>query len=183
MLGRCQDSEARQRGAEANSESLPENTTWKYNSIKHLNEKPAFVHTSVRITIDLRKSQAEAMLQSTSFPEAPVPTCTIADILQLQQMQRFDLMAIPAQIIDERASAAGMRIADIRLVDGSKQDGSTATEHEYASLPLTLFFKGQTQLNVFKDHIGRTPMLFMSLSGSRQNGIVRVSTLKDQTWW
>ena len=87
-------------------------TTWKYKAIKLLNEKPAFVHTTVGITIDLRKSQAQAMLQSTSFPEAPVPTCTIADILQLQEMQRFDLMAIPAQLIDERASATDMRIAD-----------------------------------------------------------------------
>ena len=49
-------------------------TTWKYTAIKLLNEKVAFVHTTVRITIDLRKSQAQAMLQSTSFPEAPVPT-------------------------------------------------------------------------------------------------------------
>ncbi len=56
-------------------------TTWKYRAIKLLNDKPAFVHTSVRITIDLRKSQAQAMLQSTSFPQAPVPTCTIIDIL------------------------------------------------------------------------------------------------------
>ena len=97
-------------------------TTWKYTAIKLLNEKAAFVHTTVRITIDLRKSQAQAMLQSTSlFPEAPVPTCTIADILQLQQMQRFDLMAIPAKIIAERASGTGMRIADVRLVDGSQQ--------------------------------------------------------------
>jgi hypothetical protein len=55
-------------------------TTWKYTDIKLLNDKPAFVHTSVRITIDLRKSKGQAMLQSTSFPPAPVPTCTITDI-------------------------------------------------------------------------------------------------------
>jgi len=88
-------------------------TTWKCKAIKLLNEKPAFVHTAVRITIDLRQSKTQAMLQSMSFPEAPVPTCTVADILQLRQMQRFDLMAIPAKIIDEREWAAtGMRIAD-----------------------------------------------------------------------
>ena len=96
-------------------------TTWKFRAIKLLNEKPAFLHTSCRIAIDLRKSQAEAMLQSTDFPPAPVPTVTIADILQLKQMQRFDLMAIPAKIIDERQSGTGMRIADVRLVDGSKE--------------------------------------------------------------
>ena len=123
------------------------------------------------------------MLQSTSFPEAPVPTCTIADILQLQQMQRFDLMAISAKIINERRSGGGMCIADVRLVDGSKQAGTTATEHEYASLPLTLFFKGEAELASFKNNIGRTPVLYMSLSGSRKDGKVQVTTVKDLTWW
>ena len=116
-------------------------TTWKFRAIQLLSEKPAFLHTSCRIAIDLRKSQAEAMLQSTDFPPAPVPTVTIADILQLKQMQRFDLMAIPAKIINERQSGTGMRIADVRLVDGSKKTHSDSTEHAYASLPLTLFFK------------------------------------------
>ena len=60
------------------------------------------------------------MLQSTGFPEAPVSTVTVADILQLKHMQRFDLIAIPAPLIDERTSGTGMRIADVRLVDGSK---------------------------------------------------------------
>ena len=66
-------------------------TTWRFKVITLLNEKPAYVHTSCRITIDLRKSQAQALLQSTSFPQTPVPTVTIADVLQLTQMQRFDL--------------------------------------------------------------------------------------------
>ena len=43
-------------------------TTWKFRAIKLLNEKPAFVHTSCRITIDLRTCQAQALLQSTDFP-------------------------------------------------------------------------------------------------------------------
>ena len=97
------------------------------------------MHTSCRIVIDLCKSQAEALLQSTSFPQTPMPTVTIADVLQLTQMQRFDLMAIVAQITDERKAATGMTILDVRLVDGSMENGSNTTE--YASLPLTLFFK------------------------------------------
>ena len=57
-------------------------TVWKFGTIKLLNEKASYVHTACRITVDLRQSKASAMLQSTSFPEAPVPTCTIADILK-----------------------------------------------------------------------------------------------------
>ena len=50
-------------------------TVWKFDTIKLVNEKPSYVHTACRITLDLRQSQARAMLQSTSFPEAPVPPC------------------------------------------------------------------------------------------------------------
>ena len=158
-------------------------TTWKFKAIKLVNERSAYIHTSVQITIDLRKSTAHAMLQSTSFPEAPEPKCSIAQILQLKQMQWFDVMAIPAKILDERTPGSGMRIIDVRLVDGSLQEGSNATEHEYASLPLTLFLANEEELLSFKKHVGHTPILFMVLAGSRTDGKVQVTTLKKHTWW
>jgi len=145
-----------------------------------LNDKPAYIHTSCRIAIDLRKSQAQALLQSTSFPQAPLPTVTIADVLQLTQMQRFDLMAIVAKILDERKAGTGMIIADVRLVDGSKDNDSTTTE--YAALPLTLFFKDAAELTSFKQYVGKKPLLFMCLTGSKKDGKVSVATIKDQSW-
>lgn len=158
-------------------------TVWKFTNVKLLDEKPVFIHTTCRITIDLRKSTAQAMLQSLTFPKAPVPTCTIADVLQLQQMQRFDLMALPAGIIDERRTGAGIPIADVRLADGSNDPHSNATEPASASLALTLFFKNDAEFNTFKENVGRSPMLFMCLSGGKKDGTVGVSTLKDQSWW
>ena len=154
-------------------------TTWRFKVITLLNEKPAYVHTSCRITIDLRKSQAQALLQSTSFPQTPVPTVTIADVLQLTQMQRFDLMAIAAKILDERKTGTGMNIADVRLVDGSKDNDSKTTE--YASLPLTLFFKDAAELTSFKQHFGKTPLLFMCLTGGIKDGKVSVAQIKNQS--
>ena len=156
-------------------------STWRFKAISLLNEKPAYIHTPCRIAIDLRKSQAQALLQSTSFPQTPVPTITIADVLQLNQMQRFDVMAIVAKLIEERTSGTGMHIADVRLVDGSKQTDSTSTE--YASLPLTLFFKDKTELSSFKNCIGKKPLLFMCLAGNNKDGNVQVRTIKDQSWW
>ena len=114
-------------------------TTWKFRALTFLNDKPAYIHTPCRIAIDLRKTRAQALLQSTSFPPTPVPTVTIADVLQLKQMQRFDIMAIPAKIMDERRSGAGIQIADVRLVDGRKQGGRNTTD--YASLPSTLLYQ------------------------------------------
>ena len=95
-------------------------------------------------------------------------------------MQRFDLMAIVATILDERKAGTGMNIADVRLVDGSKDNDSNTTE--YASLPLTLFFKDAAELSSFKQHVGKTPMLFMCLTGKSEKGRVSVATIKDQSW-
>ena len=46
-------------------------TTWRFTAIALQNDKAAYIHTSCRIAIDLRKSQAQALLQSTSFPQTP----------------------------------------------------------------------------------------------------------------
>ena len=48
-------------------------TVWKFKAIKAVTEKPIFIHTTLRIVTDLRASQAQALLQSVSFPVAPVP--------------------------------------------------------------------------------------------------------------
>ena len=159
-------------------------TTWRFTAITLHNEKPAYIHTSCRIAIDLRKSQAQALLQSTSFPQTPVPTVTIADVLQLMQMQRFDLMAIVAEILEERKAGTGMNIADVRLVDGSKDKDRPADSNttEYASLPLTLFFKDAAELTSFKQYVGKTPLLFMCLTGKSEKGKVSVTTIKNQSW-
>ena len=156
-------------------------TEWKFQSLAFLNEKTAYIHTTCRIVIDLRKSKACAQLQSTSFPPTPVPTVTIADVLQLKQLQRFDLMAVTAKIIEERKSGTGIYIADVRLIDGSKKENGKATE--YASLPLSLFFKDASELTRFKQYLGGKPLLFMCLQGSVKENQLSVAPIKNQSWW
>ena len=46
-----------------------------------------------------------------------MPNVTIADVLRLKQLQRFDLMAVLATILEECKASAGMHIADVRLVE------------------------------------------------------------------
>ena len=74
-----------------------------------------------------------------------------------------------------------MNVADVRLVDGSKDNDSNTTE--YASLPLTLFFKDAAEFASFKQYVGKTPLLFMCLTGSSKDGEVSVATTKNQSWW
>ena len=159
-------------------------TVWKFTQVGLMDEKTSFVHTACRVAIDLRKTKATPLLQSALFPSLPTPVTTIADILQLRQTQRFDLMAIPAAIIAERRAGTGLNIADVRLIDGSKDTRRTATEHANATAPVTLFFKTDAAFASFKQHVGRSPFLFMCLSGTvEKDGTVKVSTLKDTSWW
>ena len=156
-------------------------TTWRFKAIALFNDKPNYINTSCRISIDLRKSQAQALLQSTSFPQVPVPIVTIREVLQLKEMQRFDLMAIVTEIIEVRSSGTGMRIVDVRLVDGSKQINSTTTE--YASCPLTLFLNNEKELAFIKNCISKTPLVFMCLEGKSTDGQIQIKTVKDHSWW
>ena len=156
-------------------------TTWKFTAITLMNEKSAYIHTPCRIAVDLRKSKAEALLQSMSFPSAPVPTVTIADILQLKDVQRFDLMAIVEAILQQRTGSLGLQIYDVRLVDGSKQHDSDTTK--YTSLPITLFLKNKDDISLLNESVGKKPLLFLGLNGMRKNGEVNVTTVKDQFWF
>ena len=141
-------------------------TTWKFTAVKLNDDKSAYIHTACRISIDLRKTKATAMLQSTSFPRTPNPTTTIADVIKLKQMQRFDLMAIPDKILSERRSGAGQNIADVRLTDGSKDPRDATSEPANATIPVTLFFESDEEFTRFKECTGRTPLLFMCLSSA-----------------
>ena len=162
--------------------TLMENT-WKENAVFKLteialhNEKPAFIHTNNRLVIDLRTTKRTSVLQSPRFPLAPEPANTIADILQVKETQRFDLMVVIRAIIQERTSQQGLKIMDVRLIDGSR------INEEYASLPITLFFKNSSEAEDFKKYSAeRTPVNLMCLQGTYKDGQISVAPVKDQSW-
>ena len=151
---------------------------WKFTRIKFVDEKAAYINTSCRVSIDLRNTHTEAVLQSPHMPLLPVPRCTIADILCLKQLQRFDLMAIPAEILNERSTSASWTVLDVRLVDGSTY------QEKNASLPLTVFLNNTSDVQTFKQSVAKAPVLFMCLQGQiGKESNIEVKTLKDQSWW
>ena len=177
LLGCCQAAEKKQKRTQGDCDSLAD---WHHVEVQnpYTPQRQAGLYShSMPHRNQPAQGASTRLLQSTAFPQAPVPTATIADILELQQMQRFDLMAIAAKILEERKSRTVMNIADVRLVDGSKQETAT----EYASLPLTLFFKDAAELTTFKNCLGKTPLLFMCLIGSLKDGKVSVATIETQS--
>ena len=162
--------------------TLMENT-WKENAVFKLTdivlhkEKPAFIHTNYRLVIDLRSTKKTSVLQSPRFPLVPEPANTIAHILQLKETQRFDLMVLIRGIIQERTSQQGLKIMDVRLIDGSR------INEEYASLPITLFFKNPSEAEDIKKYFAeQTPVNLMCLQGTYKDGQVAVAPVKDQSW-
>jgi hypothetical protein len=157
-------------------------TVWRFSNVTlNTSEKAQYLHTACRIAINLRSSRAARLLQSMRFPTAPEPATTIAAILQLKDQQRFDLMAVPTKILDQRRSGAGQIIIDVRLADGSTHPDS----HSCATMPLTIFLSSTAQLDDFKQHVGCNPLLFMCLNGQvgqRPQG-VEVRTIKEQFFW
>jgi len=120
-------------------------TTWKFSKVVlQKSEKPQYINTSVRISLDLRASHTTALLQSSQMPLAPEPATTVADVLQLKGHQRFDLMAVPLEVLGQRRTGAGQVVADIRLADGSMLPATAGSEASLATIPLPLFFKSET---------------------------------------
>ena len=161
-------------------------TEWRFSNVTlFTSEKAQYLHTTCRIAINLRSSRAARLLQSISFPTAPEPATTIAAILQLKDQQRFDLMAVPAAILDQRRSGAGQIIVDVRLADGSTSPGfhGTTQEHPCATMPLTIFFRNTAKFEDFKQHVGCNPLVFICLNGQVSKQGVEVRTVKDHFFW
>ena len=155
-------------------------TVWRFSKVTlFTGEKAQYLHTACRIAIDLRSSRTARMLQSMRFPIAPEPLTTIAATLQLKHQQRFDLMAVPTTILEQRRSGAGQLIIDVRLADGSTHPESDSC----ATMPLTIFFNSNAQFEDFRQHVGCNPLLFMCLHGELGQQGVGVRTIKDQFFW
>ena len=150
-------------------------TVWRFSNVTlFTGEKAQYLHTACRIAINLRSSRTAQMLQSMRFPTAPEPVTTIAATLQLKHQQRFDLMAVPTTILEQRRSGAGQIVIDVRLADGSTHPKS----HSCATMPLTIFFNSNAELEDFKQHVGCNPLLFMCLHGELSKQGVAVRTIK-----
>jgi len=75
-------------------------------------------------------------------------------------------VAILAAVRSQRRAGIGQNIADVSLIDGSKDARSNAAELGNATVPITLFYRSNEEFAVFKEHIGCTPLLFMCLAGN-----------------
>ena len=178
-LGNARTVKKNKKELEGIAQKFAQGTVWKISNMKLLDDKAQWIHTPCRIVIDLRSSKCTKVLQSPSaIPSIPEPRCSIKDILKLQKLQRFDILAIVTEVIQSRRTGGGIPVADIRLKDGSLADDGTKN-----SLPLTLFFNNDKHFETLQGYVGKVPLVFLCLQGWSKDGKLHVATVKDETRW
>ena len=181
-LGVARTQKGNYKELQAQQQKFSAGSTWRFSKVRlNKNEKPQYINTSARIAIDLRASQTTMLLQSPEFPKMPEPTTTVADILRLRSQQRFDLLAVPTEVISKRNTGAAQVVADVRLADGSYID--KGGDRVFATIPLTLFFKNEDEFATFNTRVGKQPIFFFCLNGTLANGAVSVGTQKNMSSW
>jgi len=91
------------------------------------NVKQEFLHTTIKLVIDLSGTKFDPMFQTASGDGAHLaaePGMTNAQCKTLVSPQRFDLACLIESISDTRPGGANRDVRDVILVDGSKEKGS-----------------------------------------------------------
>ena len=108
-------------------------TAWKLSKVGlDSQHQDAFVHTSVRVVVDLKRTQCTPVLQSTpeetSLASAPTPQLTVADMMNIKSRRCFDVMAVVHSVSDTRTPAGHPPVASVHLVDGTQTSNSKTAE-------------------------------------------------------
>ena len=78
-------------------------TAWKLSKVGlDGHQQPEYMHTSVKVVVDLKRTQATAILTGTkeevSLAKAPVPQITITQVSGIKSKRHFDLMGIVREV-------------------------------------------------------------------------------------
>ena len=99
-------------------------TAWKLSRVGLDNQQQdAFVHTPVRVVVDLKRTRCTPVLQAskeeTSLAMAPAPQTTVAQMMSIKSRRCFDVMAVIHSVSDTRKPVGHPPVADVHLVDGT----------------------------------------------------------------
>ncbi len=141
---------------------FPPMTAWKLSSVGlDSRQQDAFVHTSVRVVVDLKRTTCTPVLKSspeeTSLASAPAPATTVADMMNIKSQRCFDVMAVVHSVSETRTPAGHPPVASVHLVDGTQTSNSKTAEAVIAVW-------GSTNIELCRSHKGQ-PLLFLNVAG------------------
>ena len=108
-------------------------TAWKLSKVGLDTQQPdAFVHTPVRVVVDLKRTRCTPVLQASadesSLASAPSPQTTVAQIMNIKSRRCFDVMAVIHSVSDTRNPVGRPPVADVHLVGGTLTSKSKTAE-------------------------------------------------------
>ena len=152
-------------------------TAWKLSGVGLENQQQdAFVHTPVRVVVDLKRTRCTPILQSspeeTSLASAPAPQTTVAQMMTIKSRRCFDVMAVVHSVSNTRNPVGHPPVADVHFVDGTLTTTSKTAEavvavwgadnidkcRSHTGQPLVFLdvaakFEGDLQLNLWHDRV------------------------------
>ena len=100
----------------------------------------AFVHTPVRVVVDLKRTRLTLVLKAsqeeTSLASAPAPQTTVAQMVNIKSRRCFDVMAA-VHSISVVAPVGHPPVADVHLVGGTLTTKSKTAEDSEMSGEVT----------------------------------------------
>ena len=94
-----------------------------------------FVHASVRVVVDLKRTRCAPVLQGTeeekSLALATVPQITIAQVAAIKSKRCFDVIAVVREISDTRTPVGHPPVANVCLVDGTTTNTRKTSEDRW----------------------------------------------------
>ena len=101
--------------------------------------KQEYLHTPIKLKIDLAKTTVEALLQQKQGETVQAcPSMSIKDCKKLQQTQRFDVTALMDELAEVRSVNATRQVISVTIIDDSGDDGKPGqlTFAFFMNLPL-----------------------------------------------
>ncbi len=136
-------------------------TAWKLSKVGLDNQQQeAFVHTPVRVVVDLKRTKCTPILkgsqEETSLAPAPAPQTTVADMMNIKSRRCFDVIAVAHSVSDTRKPAGHPPVADVHLVDGTLTVNSKTAEAVVAVW-------GVDNIERCRSRVGQ-PLLFLNIA-------------------
>ena len=151
-------------------------TAWKLSKVGLDNQQQdAFVHTPVRVVVDLKRTRCTPVLQAsqqeTSLASGPAPQTTVAQMMSIKSRRCFDVMAVVHSVSDTRTPVGHPPVADVHLVDGSLTTKSKTAEAVVAVW-------GADNIEQCRSRIGQ-PLLFLNVA-AKYDGNLELTLWHDR---
>ena len=158
-------------------EKYKHGTAWRLSGVcLDGHSQQEFLHTSVRVVVDLKRTRCAPVLQGTeeekSLALAPAPQITIAQVAAIKSKRCFDVIAVVREISDTRTPVGHPPVANVCLVDGTTTNTSKTAE-------VVVAVWGTENIAHCQKHVGE-PLLFLNVAAKHAGELEceKMETLK-----